>query len=52
VPYATVLLEWDLPRLYDPDAGDSLDVRLAEVAKRLGAEIRELMVTMRGEEAD
>ena len=52
VPYATALLEWDLPRLYDPDAGDSLDVRLAEVAKRLGAEIRELMVTMRGEEAD
>src|SRR5690606_3605260 len=52
VPYATVLLEWDLPKLSAPDAGDSLDARLAEIAQRLGTEIQELMVTMRGEEAE
>lgn len=52
VPYATVLLEWDLPKLSSPDAGGTLDTRLADIAKRLGAEIRELMVTMRGEEAE
>lgn len=52
VPYATVLLEWDLPKLSDPAVGDTLDARLAEIAKRLASEIRDLMVTMRGEEAE
>lgn len=52
VPYSTVLLEWDLPRLSDPAVGESLDTRLREITKRLSSEIRELMVTMRGEEAE
>lgn len=52
IPYATVLLEWDLPRLSDPGVGATLDARLREIVKRLGAEIRDLMVTMRGEEAE
>src|SRR5688572_5354769 len=52
VPYATVLLEWDLPKLSDAAPGDTLDARLAEIAKRLGSGIRDLMVTMRGEDAE
>jgi len=50
VPYATILLEWDLPKL--ADAGDeSIPARLDAISKELSSHIRELMVTMRGEEA-
>ena len=52
VPYATALLEWELPRLSDIANGDSLDTRLREVLKGLSAHIRDLMETMRGEEAE
>jgi phosphate transport system protein len=52
VPYATVLLEWELPRLSDGSAGATLDARLREIVERLSGEIRDLMVTMRGEEAE
>ncbi len=51
VPYATVLLEWDLPRLSDGNANTPVVSRLREIQKRLNAEIRDLMVTLRGEEA-
>lgn len=47
VPYATALLSWNpLPS----DAGDEADLEAA--AKVLSGEIRELMTTMRGPEAD
>ncbi len=52
VPYTTVLLEWELPRLSDESAGATLDARLREIVKRLSSEIRDLMVILRGEEAD
>jgi hypothetical protein len=51
VPYATALLEWELPRLSDPGVGSTLDTRLREITQRLSSDIRDLMVTMRGEEA-
>jgi hypothetical protein len=50
VPYATVLLHWELPRLADA-AGADLGAGLRRVADHLSSEIRDLMVTMRGEEA-
>jgi hypothetical protein len=48
VPFHTVLLQWKIA-----DAAESGDVpeRLREISQQLSAEIRELMVTMRGEEA-
>jgi len=52
VPYSTVLLEWELPRLSDPRVAPTLEGRLREITNRLTAQIRELMVTMRGEEAE
>ncbi len=52
VPYTTVLLEWELPRLSDPNVGSTVEARLREIKHRLSAEIRNLMVTLRGEEAE
>lgn len=50
VPYATVLLQWELPRLADA-LGADLGAGLRKVADHLVLQIRELMITMRGEEA-
>ena len=50
VPYETVLLHWDLPKL--SEAGDAgVEARLRDIGNALSANIRELMVTMRGEDA-
>jgi phosphate transport system protein len=50
MPYATVLLEWTLPKL--ADAGDGgVSHQLELICNTLADEIRELMVIMRGEEA-
>ncbi|MEE9384283.1 MAG: PhoU domain-containing protein [Nannocystaceae bacterium] len=54
LPYATVLLEWNLPQLADAvgqDADGSVRQQLRHVGKQLGDEIRERMTTMRGEDA-
>jgi len=51
VPYATVLLEWQLPGLADVASGGAVAGRLREVSQYLSNEISDLMVTMRGEDA-
>ncbi len=49
VPFHTAYLEWELPRLA---TGGELDgASLEPLVQQLGAEIRGLMVTLRGEEA-
>jgi phosphate uptake regulator/protein-tyrosine-phosphatase len=51
MPYQTVLVAWDLPKLADAKDGD-VRTQVREIANALSAEIRDLMVTMRGEDAD
>ncbi len=48
MPYHTVLLVWDLPKLAD---ADGVSQRLREIAQALSAEIRELVTLLRGEDA-
>ncbi len=48
MPYETVLLQWDLPKLA---GAENVSKRLREISNALSAEIRDLMVTMRGEDA-
>lgn len=48
VPYETVLLRWELPKLA---GADNVTKRLREISQALSAEIHDLMVTMRGEDA-
>lgn len=49
MPFHTVLLRWELPKVGDADSDVRQGVR--EIANALSAEIRELMVTMSGEDA-
>jgi phosphate transport system protein len=48
LPYETVLLQWDLPKLAD---AKNVATRLREISRALSAEIRDLMVLIRGEDA-
>ena len=48
MPYETVLLQWSLPKLAD---GESASQQLHAISQALRAEIRDLMTTLRGEEA-
>lgn len=51
VPYSTILLKWDVGRL-PPQQGKDLEAQaLKNLSESLRGEIRELMVTMRGEGA-
>ena len=51
VPYATVVLEWDVPKLADV-AREAMPLRLREISHYLSNEIHDLMVTLHGEGAD
>lgn len=48
LPYATVMLTWELSPITDAAASGNLTARLETISKELASEIRELMVTMRG----
>ena len=50
VPYKTVLLVWDLPKIADAKDG-RIRQQLNEIVSDLGSRITDLMVTMRGEDA-
>lgn len=50
MPYKTVLLAWDLPKIADAEAGD-LRKQLNKISNELSSLITDLMVTMRGEDA-
>lgn len=50
LPYATALFVWELPAWSEGPA-ETLGLRLKELAQFLGLQLRELMVTMRGEDA-
>jgi phosphate transport system protein len=51
VPYTTVLVQWQLPRLADAGRAEALSQRLRQLSQHLSNEIHDLMVTMRGEGA-
>ncbi len=48
LPYETVLLRWELPKFAD---AANISTQLREISNALSAEIRDLMVMMRGEDA-
>src|SRR5690606_22096634 len=50
VPYSTALLVWDLPRLSVAPT-DEVDPGVRQLCTHLNAEIHDLMVTLRGEDA-
>jgi len=49
VPFKTAFLQWDLPKLADADGNTASWIR--EVQRELAAEIQELMIALRGEDA-
>ncbi len=51
IPFHTVCVEWSLPPVGDGD-GKPAAQALTDIAQQLSAEIRELLVTLRGEDAD
>jgi len=50
MPYKTVLLTWELPKIADVEDGN-LRKKLTEISNELSSRITDLMVTMRGEDA-
>lgn len=51
VPYATVVLDWDVPKLAGV-SGEAMPARLRELSRYLSNEIHDLVVTLRGEGAN
>jgi len=50
IPFHTVCVEWELPSLGDAE-GQAAGQTLTAIGQQLSAEIRDLMVTLRGEDA-
>jgi phosphate transport system protein len=51
LPYSTVFLQWDVPRLADAVTGADLHGKLRDLSRELSNQVLELMTTMRGDDA-